>query len=616
MKRITGVHFIKPLIHPPIYKDESPLGYLVRVAELNRYSSFRWLNQGTKVLNVGSSRDLYSNLASAEWTKCDLDNVLVKDVFTAEKRHLIVKKLRFCPLCIRQYGYYKMHWQYRAAIACVEHEIWLHDACHYCGKDVAQRNTRIRLCDCGFDITDVDVERVSDEVLLMQLFLEGATEPKDTNLPLLKARHDLTKNERVNILHFFAKWLPNSVFFKKERAILLREMSTAQDVMMDVAEALFTGHAGYHNFLKRLHALGNSPSGVDLFTKFYRDFYSNFTKSCFQGYKKYLEQYLNKYWEKPLTKRNLHFDKQTLESHPWISFQTACREYDLHKSELNSALLKRIVRSKVSEIENRTFTLIFKPDLEARLYRIKDLICAKESASILGVTKLQFSKLQESGCFDVMIKPDTYGNSIWQFSRDEILHYKNTLLQDLAEVTVEYWTFPELLKFFGGQIDNSLITILKAIEEKKLKVFTKLKGASGLSSMVFDKNDFMEWYECYKAEDELLSIPTTAKLLGLQQQFTYQLVDMGLIETQSKNSTSLRWVSKKQIDDFRERYVLLSKLAKQAQLNSRALMNHLAGRDIYPVDEQWETPLRQKVYERQNLTNVQLIADYLPFISP
>ena len=85
MKRITGVHFIKPLIHPPIYKDESPLGYLVRVAELNRYSSFRWLNQGTKMLNVGSSRDLYSNLASAEWTKCDLDNVLVKDVFTAEK---------------------------------------------------------------------------------------------------------------------------------------------------------------------------------------------------------------------------------------------------------------------------------------------------------------------------------------------------------------------------------------------------------------------------------------------------------------------------------------------------------------------------------------------------
>ncbi|MFT2098388.1 TniQ family protein [Marinomonas sp. 2405UD66-6] len=615
MKPIVSF-LIEPLIHPAMKADEDPFGYLIRIAELNEYTFFHWLNaRGSKTLSVSSPHNLYPVLANTKWARCDLNNPVVKEVLALKVGYFVPQKLRFCPLCIRDYGYFKVHWRYKTSVACLEHKIWLHDHCYLCGKAVSTKSSKVRFCSCGADITETDVEKVSRDVLSMQLFFEGALQPRGTNLSLFNGHEVLNKEDRIVLLNFFSKWLRNRMISRSGISTSLRDMQTAKDNMKDVAEALFSGHAGYHNFLKRLHALGCSSDGTDLFIKFYRSFYLSFPQACFQPYKDYLERYINKYWEKPLTKKNHHFDKKTLDSHPWIPFQTACRDYDLNKSELSSAIKQNLVCSKVTVIESRQFTLIYKPDLEARLYRIKDLICAKQSASILGVTKLQFYKLQESGCFDVMIKPNTYGKSIWQFSKDEILRYRSLFLQDLTELSGDYWTFSELLKYFGGQIENSLITLLRAIEAKDLKVSARLKGASGLPSMLFDKSDFKEWYEGYKAVDNLLSIPVTAKLLGLQQQFTYQLVDTGLIETQSKNGTTLKWVSQKGIDDFRERYVLLAKLAKRAQISSKALMKHLADREIYPIDEQWKVPLRQKVYERQYLANVQLIADHLSALS-
>jgi predicted DNA-binding transcriptional regulator AlpA len=129
--------------------------------------------------------------------------------------------------------------------------------------------------------------------------------------------------------------------------------------------------------------------------------------------------------------------------------------------------------------------------------------------------------------------------------------------------------------------------------------------------MLFVKNDFLEWYERHKVKSSLISIPATAKLLGLQQQFTYQLVEAGLIGSSIKPGCSSRWILKQNISDFRDQYVLLSKLAKRVQVSSRTLLSYLASRQIYPVDQDWLDPLRQKVYERNRLVNVQLLAGYI-----
>jgi hypothetical protein len=366
-------------------------------------------------------------------------------------------------------------------------------------------------------------------------------------------------------------------------------------------------------FLKYVHMDGypGNATNADLFTKFHQSFYKTFPDDEFKPYKHLIERYLNLYWYKPLTRRNKNFDKRTIDDHPWIPLQQACREFDVHKSTLRQALRQNLVRSKPLEKDRRVITMVFKPDLVDRIDRLRSLISAKEAATILGLTKLQFSRLRETGCFDVMVEPGAHGNMAWQFSRDEIHRYRDMFLKGLADVSGDYWSFPQLLQYFGGQIEDPLVTVLDAIEQKHLKVSARLNSAPGLSSMLFSKDDFLEWYERYKANSSLVSIPSTAKLLGLQQQFTYQLVEAGLIETSSNDGYSSRWVSQQGINDFRDKYVLLSKLAKKIQLNSRTLLNYLASREIYPIDQKWGQPLRQKVYERERLVDVQLLSGYI-----
>lgn len=310
---------------------------------------------------------------------------------------------------------------------------------------------------------------------------------------------------------------------------------------------------------------------------------------------------------KTIIKKNHHFDSKTLKAHPWTPFQTACREYDIHKSDLKQAIRKNLIRSKIKQSEGRKSVIVYKPDLEARLYRFKDQISAKEAALILGLTKVQFAQLRESFCFEVMAKPGEYGNSTWHFSREEILKFRDSFLNGLPEVAGDYWTFPQLLQFFGGQIKSPLMTILHVVESGDLKASARAEDLPGLSSMLFKKSEFLEWFEHYKANSKLLSIPATAKILGIQQQFTYQMTTVGLIATTTKEGSSSKWISEENMNEFHANYILLSKLAKKVNWSSRALMNYLANREIYPVDKEWAFALRQKVYERKSLLCVEIL---------
>ena len=119
-----------------------------------------------------------------------------------------------------------------------------------------------------------------------------------------------------------------------------------------------------------------------------------------------------------------------------------------------------------------------------------------------------------------------------------------------------------------------------------------------ISGILFDKPQFKNWLEHYKRKNALFSIPQLAKLLGLQQEFTYQLIDNHIIETTLNPNNSSRWVSQKNIDDFNDKYIVLSKLAKTSKVHSRTLMKRFSDNGIYPVDHEWVIRLRQKVYEK------------------
>ncbi|KZY97050.1 hypothetical protein A3746_31465 [Oleibacter sp. HI0075] len=266
-----------------------------------------------------------------------------------------------------------------------------------------------------------------------------------------------------------------------------------------------------------------------------------------------------------------------------------------------------LVRSESLEKEKRVVTLVYKPDLIAREDRLKSLLSAKDAASVLGLTKAQFARLREVEGFEVISKPNEQGGSKWQFYRDDIYHYRDSFLDEVSNGSGDHWSLPQLLQYFGGQIDDPLITILQAVKDQELTVAARLESGSGLSSMLFSQSEFLAWYEKKKFRSNVISIPVAAKIMKIQQEFAYQLVDAGLLELSSPSKGAARWLTHTNIEQFHQKYILLSKLAKETKRSSRTLMSYFASIGVYPVDQCWEKPLRQKVYDKKRLINVQIL---------
>ena len=336
---------------------------------------------------------------------------------------------------------------------------------------------------------------------------------------------------------------------------------------------------------------------------FYRDFYKKCDSDVFSNHKDILEKYLNENLNRPLTKRNKLFSVTTIKNHPWIPLEKACKDFKIHKSILRRAIRKNQIRHEVEVKEKRSFISVFRPDLENRLYRLHDVIAAKEAAKLLGVTKSQFSIMRNENLFETAIKPDS-DCFTWQFSRDEIIHFRDKYTKGLVQKDGKYWSLAQILQFYGARVDNALITIIRAIDKKELKAESKLQKTVGLRAIQLSKDEFKVWYEDYKVNGKSFSIPCAAKKLGLNQEFTYQLVKESILPTVTSRTGKTQTVTNTCMREFHDNYIVLSKLTKESNKSSRKVIRDLAEREIFPVDELWKNKLRQKLYLKKDFEKI------------
>ncbi|MBK8187869.1 MAG: TniQ family protein [Cellvibrio sp.] len=330
------VGLIKPLLFPSCYPDESPIGYLIRIAELNNYGSFKWFigEHHSKVSSV--IHDFYYKiLAKYDWTGFR-ENNNYKQYRELSQNYFVARGHRFCPLCLKDKPYFKMCWQLRVSVVCLKHKIWLHDFCFKCETQNSFSNSKITSCKCGEPYTTLEVSEASEEVIRLQKYSLG--------IPI---EHDLDKSnflsfaERLDLVMFFTKW-----FGFRNEAVNLRDMDRARTNISNAAEALFSGKSGFTNFLKRvnesIYENANAP-GIFL-TKFRCEFYEKFKQDSLEPIRISIEEYINRNWHKPLSRRNINFHAETITQHPWIPFQSACREFDIHKSVLKNAIENHLIR--------------------------------------------------------------------------------------------------------------------------------------------------------------------------------------------------------------------------------------------------------------------------------
>lgn len=155
-------------VRPIPFSDESPLGLLIRTAEVNGYPNVRALAYAYLGQRCSQSWLAAAATHSARY-QFILNRLGIEVTDTAQSTHFhragptrksprILDGLAFieqlfrddgqfyCPLCLRDQGYWRKHWLLRTYPSCLEHKVYLCSGCHTCGARLDTWRGRVDHC--------------------------------------------------------------------------------------------------------------------------------------------------------------------------------------------------------------------------------------------------------------------------------------------------------------------------------------------------------------------------------------------------------------------------------------------------------------------------------------
>lgn len=579
-----------PPLHPACCPGESPIGYLVRLVGLNGYGAISWMCMDGQLPRLSALHQYPNVLANSKWTAWDTEMSSISTAVCLVEQSHRLGALRYCPLCIEETSRWKAIWHLKVSVMCSEHGCWLRDTCPACGSSVPFASRSTRLCNCGAYLSESALSSAPDAVRRQQDFLERGSVVGS----LVAAGHCLDLQARSELVLLFTRFVGSDSKSKTGINTRVLHMDTASSVMAQTAHALFGGSEGFVRFLDMSFSVGRSSEGERRLKRFYKAFYRAFEDNCFESYKQLFEQYLNEHWPRALSRRHSLFRERTIQSHPWLALQAACRNFCIPKSRMKRAVASNEVRSMLRRGPKRESMLVWKEDVIRLKEQLDDSLTAKDAAEYLGVTKKQFGQIQKQGYFAHKSAPGSATGGVWTFSKQEISEFLKELVHSGSEPQ-EIVAMNQALKRFRAGVKEPLVIIVEAIREGVLIAYGRCSDPT-IRELVFENQQFEDWYRGHSLDSKLFSITEAAKRMGIHQEFAYQLARTGLLETQCGGDQSGKSVSQQAIAKFHAEYVLLRDLAREAGRSSASVMRYLASQGIHSIDADWDQPLRQKVY--------------------
>lgn len=213
------------LVRPSAYKDESAVGFLLRIANRNGYPNISNLLRaiGYRGFGIPSTNSRVWCFESLQMEGIDVpDEFMCMEV---PRRHsnygeLLKEQLPLtcfrtdcsavCPECLSEAAYIRSVWGYQVYTTCHRHGLVLISQCLACGEDLGWKRASIELCQCGFDLRQAArvVGDVESAVMIWKWVKSANVEAiKDmsTSLDACSRAHGETKNPCH--LEEFKQWI-------------------------------------------------------------------------------------------------------------------------------------------------------------------------------------------------------------------------------------------------------------------------------------------------------------------------------------------------------------------------------------------------------------------------
>lgn len=604
---------IMPIIFPKPYSDESPVGYLIRVAQKNAYKRINWLyRQESTMMALAPSR-LLEDLLAAKWSGFDKISKTVKEICKLQTSNLNYSSMRFCPRCIKEHEYHRAKWYLGGTAVCLEHGCWLVDKCPECHSEILFREMiSISECSCGASLIDSELKPASITAIRFTKFFEGSAKSNDDNFAFSDVFDGTlyTLESRVIITRVLLRWCLSSsdFYYKTGNPTGLNSMLMARECIDSFSQSWFSSIDEFINYITTLHQKihHDQVDGDELFRSFYKNIFRDFLHPKLNPIKDTIRTYMNDHWIHSIDKRNSLFVKEAINDHCWLALQVASRDLEVPKSVIKDGIKSGDIRNKLILTKSRSQILVHRDDV-IKIKQIKaSYVNAVTAASLLGVTKKQMVALTESE----LIKKDNRlrRSQGGLYSLDDLGELMYDLNYSLVVAENDTCSLSQAIRKIGNGIENPFISLVSAVMSGDVKAELDPQYI-GFRRLRIDTKELKRWYKEKTKYDTsgYFTQQSLRKHFQVSSDFIPQLVRSGLISKYSKNVAGCRsLISIEQVSQFKERYVLLSKLSLCSFIPSVSLMKKLSACGVYPVDYDWieADKFIQKIYYRHELLAV------------
>jgi hypothetical protein len=438
-------------------KDESFIGYIVRLIESNGYETPSWIFSLSgidymelqwKFTFVFSRSKKLENLAKL--TGSTLDDLLsllylpAKSQIPNEDNHefdffgaLLNRSIirphcpKVCPKCLAESGYSRRIWDCSLVTACPIHECVLLDTCPDCRRRIKCVRDRLCVCSCGCDWREINLAVLPDEQLNVsrRIYQLCGVVPGEESLPESESPlQTLGLRDFIRVIAFMAGLFGKLAWAtgRPSRSIKLRNQEL--HTLFTKAHKVFeTWPLNFHQFL-RVQSKGKkrlSPHNGELDTALKREF-GSFYERLYEDLREPQFDFIREAFAEFLTERV----KSQSEPTAIVHADTSCGA-DTYISVVQARRLLKITHRAIfdliksgeidSVIKNEGTTvryLLRLSDVESVKDKFQQAISSRTLANQLGVDCKVIRQLAKAGHLEIKSRRARDGYHTIKFAPD------------------------------------------------------------------------------------------------------------------------------------------------------------------------------------------------------
>lgn len=596
--------------------DESLVGFITRLTEINNYETISWLlNMAKRIRNgPGRAQFPFDELVDLS-TLSELSGTCVKElklkgypkseqsnkylVFGHPVSKYMIRPTRpkVCPMCLQESNYYRKIWDIVLVTVCPVHKNLLLDKCLKCGERIEWRRRFVSVCTCKFDWRSARASIVEDtevEIARQIHHLCGLSGGEYNSKRLIETSPlcNLGLENLASALLFIGSQFVDLMDSSGKKIGSNRWNSEIHTLLIKAFKVFEHWPENYYRFLDWRRGYRNGTQYTRGLRKDFRDYEFQFYNTPFLSHLKFMhdefEEYLLTYWDGGYTSPLKRLSQAGHRS-KYVSRKEAERVLRIDGRGINSLLevgkLKGIVRA---EAKTR-FILIERGSLIAFKNELDNSLSLCKTARLLSLTRSQVKDLIQCGLLNPLRGPSVDGCSNWSIRYKEVEELLNTTgesvpkkLGKIMHRMIGFLPALRKLRYVGVEPVQFLQAIIKGEIVPRQEI-----AAPGFQRFLFSERDIMNYgqQKLRLLMGEVCNASETAGLLNISADAAYTLMKAGILAAQKRRfgNRDVWLVRKEDIEVFKSNYVSLSELANEIGTSTVYLLKMLVRSRIKPM---------------------------------